>query len=458
MDERMEQDGGGGARVGRIRLAGFAAGDLAFNLYWQSAILYLLFYYTDALGLRVETAATIYLVASVWDGLVSFAVGVLVDRRGAAADHRRVLIVGAMPLGLAFCAAYAPPPLTGRGAEIAVLAGHLVFRTAYALVNIPYLAMSARVSANSRDRAFVAGLRMLAGTAAAVLVALGTVPLGGAVMGVAGGPRAFLGAALLFAGIASVVLILVGWTFRDALVCADAPPAPRPRLSVALAGVARNRAFTTLAAAMMAMVVATSVLNKSVLYYFKYVFGDQAAGQLALGAMMAVSAAAVPAWMIVARGIGVRRLWFAAIALCSVGLAVFALADLPRAGAMQLFLVGMQAATVGLHFAFWAMLPDVIDHGERTGGVRAEGIVFGIVALLQRVAIGIATLLIGVSFGEAGYVANVAQTPATLAAMRMTIALVPLAGFVLSGLLMMLSPMRAERRAAPRPPREADGT
>ncbi|WP_447411904.1 MFS transporter, partial [Clostridium perfringens] len=77
-------------------------------------ILYLLFYYTDALGLRVETAATIYLVASVWDGLVSFAVGVLVDRRGAAADHRRVLIVGAMPLGLAFCAAYAPPPLTGR--------------------------------------------------------------------------------------------------------------------------------------------------------------------------------------------------------------------------------------------------------------------------------------------------------------------------------------------------------
>lgn len=42
-----------------------------------------------ALGLRVETAATIYLVASVWDGLVSFAVGVLVDRRGAAADHRR---------------------------------------------------------------------------------------------------------------------------------------------------------------------------------------------------------------------------------------------------------------------------------------------------------------------------------------------------------------------------------
>lgn len=444
----MERDDEGSARVGRLRLAGFAAGDFAFNLYWQSAMLYLLFYYTDALGLKVETAAAIYLAASIWDGLVSFAVGVLVDRRGAAGDYRRVLIWGAVPLGLAFCAAYLPLPVSGGMAAIGILLGHLVFRTAYALVNIPYLAMSARVSPHAGDRAFVAGLRMLAGTAAAVVVALGTVPLGGMIMGVKGGPKAFLGAALLFAAIASVILILVGRTFRDALARDDAPPPPRVPLGRALRAVVRNRAFTTLVAAMMAMIVATSVLNKSVLYYFKYVFGDQAAGQLALGAMMAVSAAAVPVWMAIARAIGVRRVWFAAVLVSSLGLSLFALGDLPRAGAMQLFLVGMQAATVGLHFAFWALLPEVIDHGERTGGVRTEGIVFGLAALLQRIAIGLATLLIGVSFGEAGYVANVVQTPATLAAMRMTIALVPLAGFVVSGLLMALAPAASRRRAA----------
>ena len=36
-------------------------------------------------------------------------------------------------------------------------------------------------------------------------------------------------------------------------------------------------------AAMMAMIVAITVLSKSVLYYFKYLLNDPAAGQLAFG-------------------------------------------------------------------------------------------------------------------------------------------------------------------------------
>ena len=55
----------------------FAFGDFAFNIFWQSVMLYLLFYYTDALDIPIKVAATTYMIASVWDGLASFAVGVL---------------------------------------------------------------------------------------------------------------------------------------------------------------------------------------------------------------------------------------------------------------------------------------------------------------------------------------------------------------------------------------------
>ncbi|GGB29597.1 MFS transporter [Sphingomonas metalli] len=423
------------SRVSRPRLILFAGGDFAFNLYWQSVMLYLLFYYTDALGLPMATAAAIYLAASIWDGIASFAVGALADRLGSARRYRLALVAGAVPLGAAFALAYWPVA-AGIGF---VLAGHMLFRTAYALVNIPYLAMSARVSADSRDRALVAGLRMLAGTMAAVVVAAGTVPLGERLSGGSAGPPAFFAAALLFAAIGAALLLWVGATFRDAV---PGPPASGGSVRAALGSVARNRAFLTLSGAMMAMIVATTMLNKSVLYYFKYFLHDEAAGQLALASMMAVSAAAVPVWMLVARWIGVRRLWFVAVALNSLGLALFALADLPRAGAMQLFLMAMQAATVGLHFAFWAMLPDTVEWGQRAGGARSEGTVFGLAALLQRVAIGLATALLGASFGEAGYTANIAQSPQTLAEMRWTIALVPLGFFLLSGLLMALNPLK----------------
>ena len=93
---------------------------------------------------------------------------------------------------------------------------------------------------------------------------------------------------------------------------------------------------------------------------------------------------------------------------------------------MQLFLVGMQVMIVGLNFVFWAMLPNTIEYGERATGLHVEGTVFGVAALLQRIAIGIATAILGWGFASAGYVANVQQSAATLASMRMTVALVPL--------------------------------
>src|SRR5260221_11166174 len=63
---------------------------------------------------------------------------------------------------------YWPPMPKGGWAVASVFVAHLLFRTAYAAVNVPYLAMTARVSSNPGDRAFVAGMRMLFGTAAAV--------------------------------------------------------------------------------------------------------------------------------------------------------------------------------------------------------------------------------------------------------------------------------------------------
>ena len=82
---------------------------------------------------------------------------------------------------------------------------------------------------------------------------------------------------------------------------------------------ARNRAFVTLNAAMMAMIVAITVLSKSVLYYFKYLLDDPDAGQLALASMGLVSAIAIPLWMLLGRFIGLRALWLIAAGLGIVG-------------------------------------------------------------------------------------------------------------------------------------------
>ncbi len=427
-----------GAAPARLRLLFFAFGDFAFNLYWQSIMLFLLFYYTEALGLPVATAAAIYTVASVWDGLANFLAGAIADRREPGRGYGRFLMLGSIPLGLAFVLTYLPPLAGGWWGIATVFLGHLLFRTAYAAVNVPYLAMSARVSSDSSDRAFLAGMRMVFGTMAAVLVACGTLPFGAWLSGSAVPAQAYLGAAILFAVLGTGILMLVGASYREQVVPARTQP---PSIAAGLRSLAANRAFVTLNLAMMAMILATTMLSKSVLYYFKYFVGDDVAGQNALAWMGVVGAAAVPLWMLLQRLLGTRNLWFLAAALCMAGLLLFSAVHIDTAGPMQLFLVAMQAVIVGLHFAYWAMLPNTVEYGEKTTGLRVEGAVFGMAALLQRIAIGVATLLLAAGFDSAGFIANARQSEATLATMRITIALIPLAFLALSVVLMWRNPL-----------------
>jgi sugar (glycoside-pentoside-hexuronide) transporter len=424
-------------RPSKTRLLLFAFGDFAFNLYWQSIMLFLLFYYTDALNLPIGIAATTYMVASVWDGIANFAAGVLVDRRREGAHYGPLIVAGAVPLGICFTLTYLPPAMRGGWAIASILGAHLLFRTAYAGVNVPYLAMSARISPDQSDRAFVAGMRMLFGTAAAVTVALCTVPVGRWVTG-SGAAQSYFGAAVVFGIAGTAILILVGLGYRDG----TQPERPLPgSLKAALVSLARNRAFVALNAAMMAMIVAITILSKSVLYYFKYLLNDPGAGELALASMGLVSAIAIPLWMLLGRYVGLRALWLIAAGLGMAGLVVFAAIHFDGVRTMQLFLVGMQVTIIGLNFVFWAMLPNTIEYGERETGVHVEGTVFGVAALLQRIAIGIATAILGWSFASAGYVPNVQQSAETLGAMRHTVALVPLAFLALSCAAMAFNPL-----------------
>jgi GPH family glycoside/pentoside/hexuronide:cation symporter len=429
----------------RPRLALFAFGDFAFNLYWQSIMLFLLFYYTDALGLPIAVAATTYLVASVWDGIANFAAGVMVDRRHDRFRYGALMIAGAVPLGLSFVLTYLPPLVSGGWAIAWVFAAHLLFRTAYAGVNVPYLAMTARISVDPGDRAFVAGLRMMFGTAAAVTVALCTVPVGRWLTG-SRAAEAYFGAALLFALVGAAILVVVGLTYREGAQ----PHRPLPAsLGQALASLTGNRAFLALNAAIMAVIVAMTVLSKSVLYYFKYVLQVPNAGEVALAWMGLAGGVAVPLWMLVGRFVGLRALWLIAVLLGMAGLLLFIVVGLDSVAAMQLFLIGMQIVAVGVYFVFWAMRPNTIEYGERATGLHVEGTVFGVAGLLQRVAIGIATAILGWSFASAGYVANVQQSVATLTSIRLTVALVPLAFFALSCAAMLWNPLGRRSSQAP---------
>lgn len=416
----------------------FASGDFAFNLYWQSVMLYLLYFYTEALHLSITVASAGYAIASIWDGIASLIVGMAADRYARPERLRLALVFGAIPLGVCFALAYVRLPLDEGAQLVWTLATHMLFRTAYALVNIPYLAMSSRISVESDDRALVAGGRMLFGTLAAVVVAVGTIPIGRFILG-ASDPNAYAASASCFALVGGALLLVVGLQFRDDPAIPAAPN--QAAIAPMIRQVLRNRAFLTLTAAAMTMIIAVTVFDKSVLYFFKYALRDENAGQLTLGWMMAISGVAIPLWLALSRKLGVRAVWFLATTVCAASLVSFMLLSFHQTQSVQIFLVTVQVSIVGLHFAFWAMLPDTVEYGQRMSGLRAEAVLYGLSALCQRIAIGLGTLVVGYGLGSDGL------RPSDVNDMtyRSVLALIPLGFFLLAGVLMVANPLKKGR-------------
>ena len=429
------------ARLGLGRMVAFAAGDFGFNLYWQSLSLYLLFFYTDAVGLSAAAAGLIYMVASIWDGLIDPVIGIAAGRTHTRwGRYRPYLLFGAAPLGLAFVMLYYRPPLAGTALVATMLGGHLLFRSLYALVNVPYAALTARITQNAGERATIAGQRMLFATLAGATVAMATQPIAQAVTGRTNGAAGFVVAAGASALIATLVILSVFATTRErGTVGLQAPPIG---LATAWRGVAGNRAFWTLVLGGGFMIACATALGKSVLYYFKYALHDEAAARTALTLSAMSGLVIVPAWMFAAKRMSKRTIWLASCAIYATGLVAFALVQVRAAWVMDVFLVYMQIGTLGLAFAYWGLLPDTVEYGQWRTGVRAEAVVFGLALLFQKISLGLGAGLFGLALGLVGYHANQVQTPATLHGLKTIMVALPLLGVCVCALAMAFNPLR----------------
>lgn len=396
------------APPGLARLALFASGDFACNLYWQSVTFYLFFFYTDVLRLPPATAGFVVMAGALWDGAADLAIGIVAQRAGVG--QRRFVLLGAAPLGAAFVLLYLLPVV--GGGVVAALATHLLFRTCYAAVNVPYATWSATISRDSGTRARVAGLRMLFGTAAALVVAFATQRLAGGAGGGVTSASGYVRAALAFAGGGTAILLLVATTTPEP-VGATANDRKAFSIGASLAALAVNRAFVTLNVAMACAGIAGTVLTRSLLYFFTYVVGDARAGSTTLALIGLTGAVFVPCWMAIAPRIGTRAVWLVSAAGGVVATMLFALAGTRGVLATQVFAVAMQATLIGCNFAFWAMLPDTVEYGEQASGVRVDAMAFGVAALVQKIALGIAGGLIGLGYRAIGYVADAPLTPLT---------------------------------------------
>jgi GPH family glycoside/pentoside/hexuronide:cation symporter len=83
-----------------------------------------------------------------------------------------------------------------------------------------------------------------------------------------------------------------------------------------------------------------------------------------------------------------------------------------------------------------------VEYGEWVTGHRTESFIFGLGQFFLKVALGVGAGLFGWLLQHVGYVANVPQSPETLAGIKWIMVGLPSAGLIVAGLTMLLYPMK----------------
>ncbi|HTT57959.1 MAG TPA: MFS transporter, partial [Opitutaceae bacterium] len=80
---------------------GYALGDTASNLFFQTFNIFLTYYYVDVWGLLPAAVATMLFVIRLWDAFADPLMGVIADRtRSRWGKFRPYLLWGALPYGV----------------------------------------------------------------------------------------------------------------------------------------------------------------------------------------------------------------------------------------------------------------------------------------------------------------------------------------------------------------------
>src|SRR5918997_1753021 len=142
-------------------VAGYGAGDFAFNLAFSLSTAFLLYYYTDVAGISAAAVGTMFLVVRLWDAFADLLAGRLVDRTMTRwGKFRPFIMFGAIPLlFMSYLTFHVPTSFDDGMKLIYAYATYAILGLIYPLVNIPYGSLASAVTQSVYERAKLVAAR-----------------------------------------------------------------------------------------------------------------------------------------------------------------------------------------------------------------------------------------------------------------------------------------------------------
>lgn len=428
----------------------FGVGDFGVAVVGALIQFYMLFYYTDVVGVNPGLAGTAILVGKLtWDMVNDVLFGYLEDKTKSRWGRRRpYLIFGAVPLMLSFWLLLSlPVGLDGVPAFFAIIGTFILFDTFHTLVGTAYQSMTAELTADYDERTSLTTYRMVFSVLGYIFGAGLSTMLVSIVQNSTGMSvnEAWSAVGLMLGALAAITTLIPG-LFLKYTPAVESKPTELPPVKAILSTL-KNKAFTQYLVIAMIMSIAFTMVTTMLSYYMIYQLEMGDSQVLVMLAMLGTLALCLVPCSMLSGKIGKAKTYAVGITIASVGLIVgFFLPQGPSN-----IIIGL-AAVVGLGFSAQyvcphSMMPDVIEFDELETGERREGVYYGIQGMLTKVTGALGSAMCGWGLSWTGYADGAQQTETALLGIRSLFALIPAVLLLVCVPLLLRYPITKEKHA-----------
>lgn len=422
----------------RVR-AGYGIGDYAICLYWSGIGLYLLYFYTDVVGISPILAGWIYALGIGWDAITDPFMGYLAERtKTKMGSYRPFIYYGSIPLALSFVLLFWLPPFEGTALFLFLILVNLIHRSCFTIVSVPYSSLTARITNDSNERTKLTTARMISASFGTLSMSALAFPLI-AYFGGADEAFGFLWLAIISGLIAVALLSVTVYSVRekvDEIVTSNLP-----NFVSITKTVVTNYPFWIVFGCILILGSTGVMFNKNLIYFVKYGLDLHDYQGLILGVSSGASFLSLPFWAYLALKIGKRETWLISMTIAFIGLLLFFYYPIASLNELLILLALIGVGNGAGGVLFWSMLPDTVEYGEWKSGIRTESSLYGFMTFAQKSSIAVAALILGFLLSGIGFEPNQIQSEETISGMKFMMSWIPICGIIISLVLMYFYPI-----------------
>ena len=428
-------------QTNKLRTA-YGIGDYAICLYWSGVGFYLLYFYTDVVGISPLMAGWIYALGIAWDAVTDPFMGYIAERtRTKMGSYRPYIYYGSIPLALSFVLLLWVPPYEGLFLFIFLLLVNLIHRTCFTIVSVPYSSLTARITDDSDERTKLTTARMLFASLGTTTISF----LGFPIVFLLGSGEEATGFLVLglIAGLTAVIILSITVKFVEERPFKFSKK-DLPSFRNVFKSVANNYPFWIVFFAILFLISTFLMFNNNLIYFIKYALNLHEYQGLLLGFLNASTFIGIFFWAFLTILLGKKYTWMISMACLFLGFTIFYFYPIKEFIELLIILIFIGFANGATGVLFWSMLPDTIEYGEWKTGIRTESSLYGFMTFAQKGAIAFAAVILGTILTKIGFEPNEIQKEQTLESLKNLMSLIPLVGVFISFVLVYFYPIDRE--------------